>query len=59
MLLWLIFSFIIPELIMFNSTIMLMIRLYGQQINGNRSKVGNIFHPIVIQMTLYVLWSCL
>jgi len=59
MLLWLIFSFIIPELIMFSSTIILMIRLYQQQINGNRSKAGNIFHRIVIQMTLYVLWSCL
>jgi hypothetical protein len=56
---WLVFSFILPELVMFSSTIILMVRLYRQRINCNRSKEGNIYHRIVIQMALYVIWSCL
>ncbi len=58
-LIWLTFSFILPELIMFSSTIILMIRLYRQRINANHSKEGNMYYRIVIQMTIYVIWSCL
>ena len=59
MLLWLTFSFIIPELVMFSSTIILMLRLYRYRMSFTRSKEANIFYRIAIQMTLYVLWSCL
>ena len=59
MLVWLTFSFIIPELIMFISTMLLIYRLYQQRVSYNRSKEGNIYYRIVTQMTLYVLWSCL
>jgi len=58
-LIWLTFSFILPELIMFTSTIILIIRLYRQQINVNHSKERNIYYRIVIQMTIYIIWSCL
>ena len=59
LLIWLIISFIIPELIMFSSTILLIIRLYRQRLNFNRAREEKIFSRIVIQMTLYVIWSCL
>lgn len=59
LLIWLMFSFIIPELIMLSSTIILIIRLCRHRSNFKRTKEGNIFHRIVIQMTLYVFWSCL
>lgn len=56
---WLIISFLIPELLMFSSTIVLILRLSRQKIGFNRSKEGNTFRRIVIQMTLYIVWSCL
>jgi hypothetical protein len=59
MIIWLIISFIIPEIIMFSSTIILIIRLCRQRTNLNRRKERNIVHRIVIQMALYVIWSCL
>ncbi|CAF3848772.1 unnamed protein product [Adineta steineri] len=59
MLIWLTFSLIIPELIMFSSTIILMIRLYRKHNGLNRHRDKNIFHRIVIQMILYMIWSCL
>lgn len=59
MLLWLTFSFIIPELAMFSSTFILITRLYRQRMSFTRTKEENIYYRIVIQMTIYVLWSCL
>lgn len=59
MLLWLTFSFIIPELVMFSSTMILMLRLYRHRMSFTRTKEENIYYRIVIQMTLYVFWSCL
>ncbi|UJR29203.1 hypothetical protein I4U23_010417 [Adineta vaga] len=59
MIIWLIISFIIPELIMFSSTILLIIRLYRKRLNFNQSKDDTIFYRIVMQMSLYVIWSCL
>ena len=59
MLVWLIISFIIPEIIMFSSTIILIIRLYRLRTNYNRQKERNMYYRIAIQMTLYVFWSCL
>lgn len=59
MLIWLAISFIIPELIMFISTVTLIIRLYRQRIDLNHRQDEHIFSRIVIQMALYVIWSCL
>lgn len=59
MLLWLTFSFIIPELAMFSSTIILILRLYRQRMSFSRTKEENIYYRIVIQMAMYVFWSCL
>jgi hypothetical protein len=59
MLIWIIISFIIPELIMFSSTIILMIRLYRQRITLNHHTENKTLYRIVIQMTLYIIWSCL
>ncbi|CAF2521401.1 unnamed protein product [Rotaria sp. Silwood2] len=59
MLIWLTISFMIPELIMFISTIILVIRLYRQGINLKSSKDRSIFYRIFLQMILYIIWSCL
>lgn len=59
MILWLVLSFIIPELVMFSSTMILMYRLYRHRMSFTRTKDENIYYRIVIQMTLYVFWSCL
>jgi len=51
MFVWLTFSFIIPELIMFSSTIILIIHLSQPRTDFNRSTERNLFYRIVIQMT--------
>ena len=55
----LIVNFIIPELIMFSSTFVLIFRLYRKHATLNQTKERHTFHRIVLQMTFYVVWSCL
>lgn len=56
---WLTISFFLPQLIMIISTIYLIYRLYEQRKHFNRKPEWSILQKIVIQMSMYVIWSCL
>jgi hypothetical protein len=56
---WLTISFFLPQIIMIISTIYLLIRLYRQRANFNKRPEWSVLQRIVIQMSIYVIWSCL
>ncbi|CAF1102363.1 unnamed protein product [Rotaria sordida] len=56
---WLIISFFIPQLVMIISTIYLLFRLYQRRTMFNRRPEWSALQKIVIQMSIYVIWSCL
>ena len=56
---WLTLSFFLPQLVMLFSTIYLLYRLRQQRTIVNRRVEWLVSRKIVIQMALYVLWSCL
>lgn len=58
-LVWLTVTFLLPELIMFSSALVLIVRLYRQRRRFPRAKDRRIFIRIAVQMLFYVLWSCL
>ena len=56
---WLTISFFIPQIIMIISTIYLLIRLYRQRATFNKRPEWSVLQRIVVQMSIYVIWSCL
>ena len=58
MFIWLFISFVLPELVMFSSTMLLLLRLYRHRSHLIRPQERNIYYRIVMQMGLYVIWSC-
>lgn len=58
MITWLIISFLLPQTIMFISTIYLLVRLYKQRINLNKKPEWSVLKRITIQLCIYVCWSC-
>lgn len=59
MLLFLLFSFVLPEVVMFTSTVVLIVRLYRQRLRCLRRQERHLFYRIATQMSMYVIWSCL
>lgn len=56
---WLTISFFLPQSIMISSTLYLVFRLYQKRTNFNRKPEWSILQKIVVQMSIYVIWSCL
>lgn len=56
---WLTLSFFLPQCVMLVSTIYLLYRLRQQRSIVNRRVEWLVSRKIVVQMSLYVLWSCL
>lgn len=56
---WLILSFFMPQCIMILSTIYLLYRLRQQRAIVNRRVEWLVSRKIVLQMSFFVLWSCL
>jgi hypothetical protein len=56
---WVTISFFLPQIIMIISTIYLLIRLHKRRVIFNRRPEWSVLKKIAIQMSIYVLWSCL
>ena len=56
---WLILSFFLPQCIMLLSTVYLLHRLRQQRAIVNRRVEWLVARKIVLQMSFYVIWSCL
>ncbi|CAF4333461.1 unnamed protein product [Rotaria sp. Silwood2] len=56
---WIIISFFLPQLVMIISTIYLLFRLHQQRTMFNRRPEWSALKKIAIQMSIYVIWSCL
>lgn len=56
---WLLISFFLPHLAMIVSTFYLLVRLHQQRIVSNRRLKWSALKKIIIQISIYIIWSCL